>query len=145
MKRRIVFILTLAWMTFIPCMAQKNFSINSLFDGSYRNKKNATETLVKGSRLDEYGLDIYHSLVVTDSEADATKIERLVLKDGSRARRKEQTFRKGQLYYGFYIFSKSEYNYYIFYLNKLLNGGNSVTLIYMEGEATPSQIERMLK
>lgn len=145
MKKKLIFILMATWIGLCPAMAQKGFNINSLFNGYYHNKKNATETVLKGSRLDEYNLDVYHSLVVTGSETDANNIEKLVLKDGSKAADKEQTFRKGHLYYGFYHFRKSEQNYYIFYLNKHLNDGNSVTLIYMEGEATRWEIEKMLK
>lgn len=145
MKKKLIFMLMAIWMALCPAMAQKGFSINSLFNGYYHNKKNATETVLKGSRLDDYKLDIYHSLVVTGSEAEARNIEKLVLKDGSKAIAKEQNFRKGHLYYGFYQFSRADLNHYIFYLNKFLSGGNSVTLIYMEGEATRKEIEKMIK
>lgn len=145
MKQRIVFILMAIWLATIPAMAQKGFNINRVFDGSYRDKKNATETLLKGSRLEDLKLDIYHSMVITGSPADAQQIEKLVTRDGTRAAHKEQTFRKGHLYYGFYVFGQTDFYRYIFYLNKYLNGGNAVTLIYMEGNATPIEIQKMLK
>lgn len=145
MKQRILFALVAIWLATIPAMAQKGFNINRVFGGYYRDKQNATETLMKGSRLDDLKLDIYHSLVITDSPADAEKIEKLVTRDGTRASHKEQTFRKGRLYYGFYVYGNTDFYRYIFYLNKYLNGGNAVTLIYMEGEATPTDIQKMLK
>lgn len=145
MKKRIFFFLMAVCAGIAQATAQKGFAVNELFDGSYRGNKNATETLLKDSRLDDLKLDVYHSLVVTGSQSDALRIERLVTKDGARASNKEQTFRNGHLYYGFYVFNKAGWYSYIFYLNKHLSGGDSATIIYMEGEATPIDVQRMLK
>jgi len=145
MKHRLAFILMAAWMVSATAFAQGGLNINKVFGGYYRDKKNATETLLKGSRIADLKLDVYHSVVVADSPSDAQSIEKLVVRDGARANHKEQTFRKGHLYYGFYVFGEADFYRYVFYLNKHLGGGNTVTLIYMEGEATPLDVEKMLK
>ena len=99
MKRTTIIILTclLATMT---AMAQNGLNINRLFDGRFKKAAGATEIIVTGRQAHEIGLDVYHSLSVTD-KGQAELIESLVVKDGAKAIDKEVEYRNGQLYYGF--------------------------------------------
>lgn len=147
MKRFIIIVLT-CLLTSMAAVAQKGLNINRLFDGRYKKATCATEIIVTGSQANEIGLMIYHSVSVTD-KTQAEIIENLVVKDGAQAIDKEVEYRNGQLYYGFYTMKKVKRdNRYIFFLNQNLakkSPKNMVTLIYMEGKATPSQIKKLIR
>lgn len=142
----IIFICTLAAL---PVLAQSGLNINSLFDGRFKKDPNATELIVTGSSAREINLKVYHSLKVTQ-KSHQNLIESLVVKDGVKAVDKEVEYRNGQLYYGFYCLPASKYgdNRYMFFLNQNLAHKapkNVVTLIYMEGKATPEQIKKLIR
>lgn len=132
----------------LAATAQKGLYINSLFDGRFKKATGATEIIVTGYQAREIGLDVYHSLSVTD-KGQAELVESLVVKDGVQAIDKEVEFRSGQLYYGFYTMKKAKgNNRYIFYLNQRLarkSPKNVITLIYMEGEASVEQIKKLIR
>lgn len=129
-------------------MAQVGLNINRLFDGRYKKAAGATEIIVTGVQAREIGLTVYHSLSLTDKN-QAELVEGLVVKDGVQAVDKEVEYRNGQLYYGFYTMKKSKRdNRYIFYLNQNLarkSPKNIVTLIYMEGLASPDEIKKLIR
>ena len=129
-------------------VAQNGLNINQLFDGRFKKATGATEIIVTGSRANEIGLKVYHSLSVTN-EIQAELIESHVIKDGVQAVDKEVEYRNGQLYYGFYTMKSVKGNKrYIFFLNQNLarkSPKKVVTLIYMEGNATPEQIKKLIR
>ena len=147
MKRITIIILT-CLLTFMAAMAQSGLNINRLFDGRYKKSAGATEIIVTGVQAREIGLTVYHSVSVTD-KTQAEIIENLVVKDGIQAIDKEVEYRNGQLYYGFYTLKKNKRdNRYIFYLNQNLarkSPKNTVTLIYMEGEASAEKIKKLIR
>ncbi|MCM1503783.1 MAG: DUF6108 family protein [Muribaculum sp.] len=141
-------LVTFAW---IPSLAQSELNISKLFDGQFRDDKNAVETIITGDPLYEYYLDYYHSLSFSKEPDKVALIEPLVTKDGAEAIDKEVSYRGGKLYYAFYTFPPlkkngiSKSNRYLFYLNQYAVGRDGVTLIYMSGEATRKQVKKMLK
>jgi hypothetical protein len=147
MKRFTIIIVT-CMLTAMAAMAQKGLNINRLFDGRYKKAAGATEIIVTGSQAREIGLDVYHSVSVTD-KTQAEIIENLVVKDGTKAMDKEVEYRNGQLYYGFYTMSKQKSsNRYIFFLNQNLarkSPKSIVTLIYMEGSANANKIKKLIR
>ena len=147
MKQFIIIILT-CLMASSTAVAQNGLNINSLFDGRFKKATGATEIIVTGSRANEIGLKVYHSLSVTD-EIQAELIESHVKQDGVQAVDKEVEYRNGQLYYGFYTMKPVKGNKrYIFFLNQNLarkSPKKVVTLIYMEGNATPEQIKKLIR
>ena len=147
MKRTTIIILT-CLLTTMAALAQTGLNINRLFDGRYKKATGATEIIVTGSQACEIGLTVYHSVSVTD-KTQAEIIENLVVKDGAQAIDKEVEYRNGQLYYGFYTMKKMKRdNRYIFYLNQNLarkSPKNVVTLIYMEGRASASEIKKLIR
>ena len=147
--KRISLIIITCIVASLPILAQSGLNINSLFDGRFKKDPNATELIVTGSSAREINLKVYHSLKVTQ-KSQQDLIESLVVKDGVKANDKEVEYRSGQLYYGFYTLpaTKSGQNRYIFYLNQNLAHNapkNIVTLIYMEGKATPEQIKNLIR
>ena len=147
MKRITIIILT-CLLTTMAAMAQPGLNINRLFDGRYKKAAGATEIIVTGVQAREIGLTLYHSVSVTD-KTQAEIIENLVVKDGAKAVDKEVEYRNGQLYYGFYTLPKlKRINRYIFFLNQNLarkSPKNNVTLIYMEGVASPDEIKKLIR
>ncbi len=141
-------IFVLAWM---PALAQSDLNISTLFDGQFRDDKNAVETIITGDPLLEYDLNYYHSLSISKEPDKVDIIEPLVTKDGAKAVDKEVSYRGGKLYYAFYtlppVKSKSgiRNNRYLFYLNQYAVGRDGVTLIYMSGTASGEQVKKMLK
>ena len=147
--KRITIIITVLALTTLPAVAQSGLNINALFDGRYKKNPYATELIVTGPSAQEIGLEVYHSLKVTEKEQQDL-IERLVSKDGATAIDKEVQLRNGKLYYGFYTLSKTKKgrNRYIFFLNQNLAKNapkNMVTLIYMEGNASPEKIKKLIR
>ena len=148
MKRISLIIISCVLVT-LPALAQSGLHINSLFDGRFKKDPNATELIVTGAGAKDINLKVYHSLKVTQ-KTQQNLIESLVVKDGVKASDKEVEYRSGQLYYGFYTLPaiKPSHNRYIFYLNQNLAHNapkNVVTLIYMEGKATPEQIKKLIR
>lgn len=146
-KRIYTAILAILTMTMaMPTMAQKGLNINNLFDGRYRDNDHVTETVIQGGNLDEYDLDLYHSLTLTDSPEEAASIEALVSHDGASAVEREVSYRDGGLYYAFYEFKPSVLKRrYLFFLNQHRNKGNKIIVIYLEGMASRDKIKQMLK
>lgn len=146
----ILFIITLL-AAGLRASAQTALNIDTLFDGQFRDDKNAVETIINGDPLYDYDLSHYHSLSLSDSPGKVDLIEPLVTKDGASAIDKEVSYRGGKLYYAFYtlppVKSKSgtKLNRYIFYLNQYAVGRDGVTLIYMSGTASRGQVKKMLK
>ena len=147
--KRITILITVMALTILPVLAQSGLHINSLFDGRYKTNPYAAECIVTGPAAWEIDLEVYHSLKVTQKEQQDL-IESLVNKDGATAVDKEVQLRNGKLYYGFYTLSKTKKgrNRFIFFLNQNLakqSPRNMVTLIYMEGKASPAQIKKLIR
>ena len=53
MKHRIILWL-LAWLLALPLCAQTGLHIASVFNGQYRQRKDATEVLLKGKKISQY-------------------------------------------------------------------------------------------
>ena len=147
--KRISILIAVMTLVALPVLAQSGLNINALFDGRYKTNPYAAEYIVTGPAAWDIDLEVYHSLKVTQKEQQEL-IESLVNKDGATAVDKEVQLRNGKLYYGFYTLSKTKKgrNRYIFFLNQNLakkTPKNMVTLIYMEGKATPTQIKNLLR
>ena len=146
--KRALFILILTVAAVTQTQAQTGLAINSLLGDRYKHSPHATEIVVTGLKAASIGLDIYHSLSVTDMSQVAT-IERLVSSDGAKATKKEVEYRSGRLYYGYYVLTRHNgNNRFLFYLNQSLarqSPVNKVTLIYMEGDVSSAYIKKLIR
>lgn len=141
MKRLLLLLIFVPLMS-VTALCQKGLNIAQAFDGRYSKQNYAEEVTVKGDML--LGIDIQYYRALTVANAEATEfIRNLVIKDGTLASKKEVTMRGGKLAYGFYELppAKAIYTsrFIIFYEN---NGKGA--LIYMEGDASLSQIKKTL-
>lgn len=131
--------------------AQEGLNISKLFDGQFRDDKNAVETIITGDPLYDYNLGYYHSLSLSNDSTKVSLLEPLVTKDGATAVNKEVSYRGGRLYYAFYTLPPVKnklglnINRYIFYLNQYAVGRDGVILIYMSGSATREQVKKLIK
>ncbi len=137
-------------LALLACVAQAQagLNINSLFDGRYKHSKNATEIVVTGIKAKAIGLDVYHSISVTDM-THVPAILKALTADGVKSLSKEVEFRSGKLYYGYYVLPRhGGNNRYIFYLNQSLARKqpiDKVTLIYMEGDVSSAHIKKLIR
>lgn len=151
MINRHILIIFTAICAILPATAQKGLNINELFDGQFREDKNAVETLISGDALADYDLNYYHSLSLSENPALADRLESLVLKDGATAVDKEVSYRGGKLYYAFYTLPPVKnkvgiaMNRYIFYINQYAVGRDGIILIYLSGIASRDQVKKLLK
>lgn len=138
-------LLTLLMFIGATAAAQTGLNVDSLFGGRYKKGK-TSETVVKEGAIKDYGIDIYHSLTIKGAPAASADLERAVLADASGALSSEVNYKDGSLYYGFYELPSLQGKHrYLFYLNQYLRKGDSIILIYMEGDAGIKAIKRMLK
>lgn len=146
--RRIVYILIMIVVAMLTAQAQEGLNISRIFDGRYKDNKNATEVLVKGRKLAPYNLSLFRSLTVKDAPEDFKLIESLVVQDGQIAIDKETGKIGGILYYGFYQLPPLGEKYrYLFFKNTSLRNQakKEVTVVYMEGNTTLEQLKNIFK
>ena len=144
--KRLIFII-LCTISVLIASAQ-DLHVNDCFSDNILDNKCVTAVKVKGERLDAYKLSTFRSITITDNQHLATWVRKCVAHDASLANDREEGVKNGVLQYGFYVFRKSGKKYsYIFYRNN--NPGKSsitdVTLVYMEGKATLSELKQMFK
>ncbi len=126
-------------------MAQAGLNINALFDGRFRDSKQAKETCITGDMISSYGLTVFRSLELITDQKTAKEIEDKVVKDGSKAEMTETTFRDGRLYYGFYMLKpRNGLNRYIMYKCTHNSSRYKVSLIYMEGKASAAYVKALV-
>jgi hypothetical protein len=128
--------------------AQSGLSVNKLFDGRYKNQKNAIEVLVKGKKLQPYKLTLFRSLTLKGNKEELLDIERTVRQDAARSIDKETGMIGSRIYYGFYRFAPVGGKYrYLFFRNNSLRrpDANDATVVYMEGYATIAELKAMFK
>ena len=128
--------------------AQKGLQVDQLFGGPYLQRKDATEVLIKGSRLHTYKLTLFRSITLTPAKGEAEQFEKCVLADAKLAIDKELTHRQGHLYYGFCQFKpRGETRRYLFFrdngLRANVHTNRQISLIYMEGTASPQELKQM--
>lgn len=141
---QILLLFTLLAIAFGQAAAQTGLNIDNAFDGRFRSSPDAVETEISGKALKNSALDIYRSITLTEP-ALTSEIEALVLKDGAVAETRQVRYIEGRLYYAYYIFKPVDnYRRYLFFINGFLKGGKKMTLIYMAGEATPEQINKLI-
>ena len=137
--------------------AQKNLHIAPLFKSSGPYSNGAKEVWVEGRELKAYKLTLYRSLTYERTDAAdnhfdqlTADIETWVKADSHDAYSKEMGNLGGHLYYAFLALppeqSKSACRYIIYRNASLREGGKQeVTIIYMEGNTSISELKKMFK
>lgn len=127
--------------------AQENLNVAPFFSDTYKSDKNVTLISLDKAVgwLSEKHISKLKSISVKDDPELADKIRKSVTKDGANAKSKEVTFKKGQLYFGFYFFGGSgNARKYLLFLNRRPTGTEKTTLMYMEGDIDSEQVKALL-
>lgn len=134
--------------------AQYDLAISKVLNGRYRKNKHTTNVEITSERLLEYHLDYYHSLTATDDDEIMDAIAAAVMADEPLAIEKDFSTIGARLYYGFFQMKDDlpctsstgpQVHRYIFFRDMRLapeHPAPTVTLIYMEGDATLDFLKR---
>ena len=106
------------------------------FDGRYNSSEKAIVTYLKGKKIKDYKLTIFHSITINESPQDIELFNKTVLNDKLNATQVEEVYYKNELKACYMQFAPKENNSAInrFLLYKA--DSNSAVLIYMEGETS---------
>lgn len=131
--------------------AQEGLSIAGLFGQStaFAHPENVTETHLSGKKLKVYRLSLFRSLKVEHATGtDIEKMERAVRADAARAVDKQLLHRGNSIHYAFCkLPDRQGLHRYLIYRNKATKNGrdNELHLIYMEGTASPEELEQIFR
>lgn len=147
--KRLNIILSILVLTILPTLAQNELKISRLFDRDYINRYKATEVLVQGRELKYYNLTLFRCVTFEDGEPMVGQIEQWIETDCRETYDKEVGRIKGQLYYGFFCLPAHKGKLrYLFYRNAALQPDGrdkSLSVVYMEGNATLEELKKMFK
>lgn len=147
--KRLKTILIILALGALPALAQKNLKIDRVFEHNYIERYKATEVMVQGRELKPYNLTLFRSVTFDNGEPMAEQIEQWIEADSREAYDKEVGRVKGQLYYGFFCLPAHKGKLrYLFYRNATLQPNSqdkSLSVVYMEGNATLEELKKMFK
>ena len=149
MKKVISLIIVLAFA--MSTMAQKELRISDVFEGKAVSIKDKVETHIKGKTLEPYKLSVLRTIKFSTTANDRDIVERLFstdmkMVDASTKENFEMESRDGHLYYA--VVQISDYqgqHRYICYQCKRTGDEYKITLAYMRGKATISELRKMFK
>ncbi len=146
MKRYLLFFLFL--LATASALAQKGLHIHRFLEAPKESKDQVNLVRITDSDLlRKYQLKLFLSAAYQQpSPEELQAIEQAVRRDAQQAANREEGFKQGRLYYGFYALPplRRGENRYIFYRNDRLRTKDSgqLTLIYMTGAASIEQLKR---
>ena len=132
--------------------AQKGLCINKVFEGRLVEKELMQESLVKGENLVPYKLKVLHTVKFTANEKERAEVDSLFCEDMKERisdddSNMELESRDGFIYYAIVELTdiKEGLHRYICYQCKGKSKYYDLTLVYMEGEATLSDLRKTFK
>lgn len=134
--------------------AQKGLRINEVFEGRIVEKQVMQESLVKGENLAPYRLKVLHTVKFAANEKERAEVDRLFSEDMKERisdddSNMEFESRDGFIYYAIVQLTDSQEgtgtHRYICYQCKEKYKYYYITLVYMEGEASLSDLRRTFK
>ena len=136
----------------LPLSAQEGLRINEVFEGNIINELAMQESLVKGESLEPFKLKVLHTVKFTTGNPARDKVEAL-FKEDMKGRLSDDNdnleleYRDGHLYYAIVQIAdtKKGRHRYICYQCRQVTGGNSITLVYLEGKASLADLRKTFK
>ena len=135
-----------ALLALVPARAQAGLQIDSLFSGAIVPASTVTESVVSGKELKPYNLDYFRSIrfKATDSEID--RVVSWLEADALIAVNKEMDSENGKLVYALLRFpADRDRNKYVGYQIKEESDSKFVTVVYLTGKATASDLKVIFK
>ena len=130
---------------FIPAaFAQKDLSSWAVFHGDIVPGKQMVKTEVRGGGLKPYGLNYYLGVSFTADEAVVRAVGERVLADAGPALSSEtETVGERLTYALVQVPPSGKANRYLCYQARDVGSGWKITLLYLEGPATPESLRSM--
>lgn len=113
---------------------QTQADIDRIFTSLARQDGKSKEIIISGDALKGTDMKTYHSIVITDSPAEADAIADEVNRCAANATGREVERIGGKIYFAKYALpatTDSKYNRYLLFLNSHLKGGNTIKVIYL--------------
>lgn len=146
MKRFIIITLGAFLSLAPPALAQAGLQIDSLFNGAIVPASTITESVVSGKELKSYNLDYFRSVRFKATDAEIDKIISWLEVDALVAVNKEMDSEDGKLIYALLSFpADRNRNKYVGYQIKEVSGGKFVTVVYLTGKASLSDLKVIFK
>ena len=137
----------------LPLSAQEGLRINEVFEGNIINELAMQESLVKGESLEPFKLKVLHTVKFTTGNSPRDRVEALFEEDmkgrlSDDNDNLELEYRDGHLYYAIVQIAdtkKGLHRYICYQCRQAAMGGNSITLVYMEGKASLADLRKTFK
>ena len=144
--KRIILIITVLLLSFRAVSAQGDLQVGSVFDGKVVPQKVMKETFIRGSQLDPYNLELYHSVSFIGDEQVLAEVSRCVLSDAEKATDHEIHMDGGRLVFAILTFEETNHdNRFVCYRCVSKAGSYSITLVYMHGPATLDDLKKLFR
>jgi len=153
--KRVIIALFMFLATTSTLWAQSGLPIDGLFHGKFKDAPGSTEIVVTGDKAASMGLAVYRSLTVGAGSEAAHEVRRIVTQQGTQAVSREVEYRRGNIYYGYYVLpsytptgKRTRLNRYVFFLDQSLNTrgkANQMIVIYMESTADSETIKKLIR
>lgn len=132
--------------------AQKGLCINEVFEGKLIEKERMQESLVKGDNLAAYNLKVLHTVKFGANDEERARVDQLFTEDMKERisdddSNMEYESRDGFIYYAIVQLTdnKEGTHRYICYQCKERYSHYYITLVYMEGMASLSDLRKTFK
>ena len=110
------------------------------FDGRYNKSDKAVVTYLKGKKIKDYNLSVFHSIAINESSEDVEKMNNTILNDIKKATQVEQIYSQNTLkacYMQFNPDDKSpDLNRFLLYKSD----NDNAVIIYLEGNTSLDQL-----
>ncbi len=141
MKNKILKLIFFLLTTIIGCdLYSQELESVIHFDGRYNKSDNAVVTYLKGKKIKDYRLSLFHSITLTQATEDIILFNTTVLNDKKHAVKIEEIYSQNKLRACYMQFDpineNSTLNRFILYKADQENA----ILIYMEGDTTLEQL-----
>ena len=135
-----------AFLALVPARAQAGLQIDSLFSGAIVPASTVTESVVSGKELKPYNLDYFRSIRYTATDSEIDRVVSWLETDALIAVNKEMDSENGKLVYALLRFpADRDRNKYVGYQVKEVSDSKFVTVVYLTGKATASDLKVIFK
>ena len=135
-----------AFLALVPAGAQAGLQIDSLFNGAIVPASTFTESVVSGKELKPYNLDYFRSIRFKATDAEIDRVVSWLEADALIAVNKEMDSENGKLVYALLRFpADRDRNRYVGYQVKEVSDSKFVTVVYLTGKATASDLKVIFK
>lgn len=143
--KRLLLILMLLSCFRMATFAQSGLNVAPFFGKEYVRNPNVTIVSMSDCEVESLKIEKFRSMTVADDPQLADKIAGAVAKDGVKAVSKEENYKRGMLYFGFFSLGrKNSMDRYLLYLNRRPVGKEKTTLIYIEGILNADEVRKLI-